>query len=176
MRPLRRLNASVEGAALRGELPFALATGVVYVATDVPAGAAICCPLPIPYFDSATEVAPESPAAALGTDGAARFEAVVAYVEENLGRLVPPPASNLPVLGVHPVVQGRGIGLALMRAFFARAAVDHLPACWATWTPRNVAFYRRTGGELVGEGVAPGPNRQYWLFRREPNNPERNGN
>ena len=53
-------------------------------------------------------------------------------------------------------VQGRGIGTALIRTFVARDAADHLPACWATWTPRNVAFYRRTGGELVGEGVAPG--------------------
>jgi hypothetical protein len=42
--------------------------------------------------------------------------------------------------------------------------------------PRNVAFYRRTGGELVGEGVAAGADRQYWLFRWEPNNPERNDN
>jgi GNAT superfamily N-acetyltransferase len=139
-----------------GELPFALATGVVYVLTDVPAGAAICCPLPIPYFDAATEGAPASPAAALGTDGAARFDAVVAYVEEHLGRFVPPPASYLPVLDVHPAVWGCWIGTALIHAFFARAAADHLPACWVTWTPRNVAFYRRTGDELVGEGVAPG--------------------
>ena len=158
------------------ELPFAQATGVVSVSADVPAGAAICWPLPIPHFDSATEIAPESLEAALGTDGAARFEAVVAYVKEHLDRLVPPPASYLPVLGMHPAVQGRGIGTDLRRAFFARAAADHLTACRATWTPRNVASYRRTGGEPVGEGVAAGADRQYWLFRWEPNNPERNDN
>jgi GNAT superfamily N-acetyltransferase len=96
------------------------------------------------------------PSAALGTDGAARFEAVVAYVKEHLDRLVPPLAPYLPVLGVHPAVQRRGIGTVLIRSCFARVAADHLLACWATWTLRNVAFYRRTGDELVGEGVAPG--------------------
>ena len=115
------------------ELPFAQATGVVYVSADVPAGAAICWPLPIPHSDSATEIALESLAAALGTDGAAQFEAVVAYVKEHLDRLVPPPASYLPVLGMHPAVQGRGIGTDLIRAFFAWAVADHLTACWATW-------------------------------------------
>ena len=158
------------------ELPFAQATGVVSVSADVPAGAAIRWPLPIPHFDSAAEIAPESLAAALGTDGVARFEAVVAYVKEHLDRLVPPPASYLPVLGVHPAVQGRGIGTDLRRAFFARVAADHLNACWATWMPRNVAFYRRTGSELVGEGLAAGADRQYWLFRWKPNDPERNDN
>jgi GNAT superfamily N-acetyltransferase len=72
------------------------------------------------------------------------------------------------VLGVDPAAQGLGIGTALMRAFFTRAAADQLPACWVTWTPRNVAIYERLGGEVVGEGVVPGAERKYWLFRWSP--------
>src|SRR3954469_18353475 len=92
---------------------------------------------------------------------------VVTHVEEPLGHLVPPPAWYLPVLGVDPA-QGCGTGTALMRAFFSRTAADQLPACWATWTSRNVAFYERLGGDVIGEGVAPGAELKYWPFRWQP--------
>ncbi len=74
----------------------------------------------------------------------------------------------LPILGVEPSRQGCGVGSALLRPILERAAADGLPCYLDTLQPRNVAFYRKHGFEVLVEGVEPVSGLRYWCFRRGP--------
>ncbi len=71
------------------------------------------------------------------------FEAVDAYHPKE-------PHWYLPLIGIDPVWQGRGIGSALMRHALARADADGLPAYLESSHPRNVPFYEHFGFEALG--------------------------
>lgn len=55
----------------------------------------------------------------------------------------------LPFIGVDPVVQGRGLGSALMEAALTRVDRERLPAYLENSNPRNRALYERFGFEVV---------------------------
>lgn len=74
---------------------------------------------------------------------------------EALSRLHEPPAPHyyLGVLGVHPSLQGRGAGKALLEAFCRRSAADPLSAgvYLDTANPSSLEFYLRNGFALRRE-------------------------
>jgi GNAT superfamily N-acetyltransferase len=79
---------------------------------------------------------------------------------ESLSRSHEPPAPHyyLGVLGVHPAVQGRGAGKALLEAFCRRSATDPL-SCGVyldTGNPSSLEFYLRNGFALRGEDALEG--------------------
>lgn len=64
----------------------------------------------------------------------------------------------LPLIGVEPFAQGRGLGSAIMKHALRRVDADGCLAYLESTNPRNVALYRRFGFEPVGEiriGRAP---------------------
>jgi ribosomal protein S18 acetylase RimI-like enzyme len=72
-------------------------------------------------------------------------------VMEEMGRFHPhEPHWYLPLIGVDPARQGRGIGAALMRHALARCDAEGMPAYLESSNPRNITLYRRHGFEPLG--------------------------
>ena len=64
----------------------------------------------------------------------------------------------LPLIGVEPNAQGRGLGGALMRHAVARCDQEDAVAYLESSNPRNISLYERHGFEVMGEiqvGSAP---------------------
>ena len=64
----------------------------------------------------------------------------------------------LPLVGVEPNAQGRGLGGALMRHAVARCDQEDAVAYLESSNPRNISLYERHGFEVMGEiqvGLAP---------------------
>lgn len=73
----------------------------------------------------------------------------------------------LPLIGVDPAHQGRGIGSALLRHALQRADRDGLPAYLEATTERNKALYERHGFEVVGV-IQYGASPPMWPMWRKP--------
>jgi len=69
-------------------------------------------------------------------------------------------------VGVEPVLQGTGVGGALMRAFGDRMDEAGEIAWLETDKPENVVFYRRAGYEVAAEVEEHGLTT--WFMRRDP--------
>jgi ribosomal protein S18 acetylase RimI-like enzyme len=64
----------------------------------------------------------------------------------------------LPLIGVEPNAQGRGLGAALLRHALERFDREGALAYLESSNPRNIPLYERHGFEIVGEirvGAAP---------------------
>jgi len=64
----------------------------------------------------------------------------------------------LPIIGVEPNSQGKGLGGALMRHAVARCDKERSVAYLESSNPRNIPLYLRHGFEVIGEiriGAAP---------------------
>jgi RimJ/RimL family protein N-acetyltransferase len=73
----------------------------------------------------------------------------------------------LPLVGVEPSWQGKGLGTAVMRPMLERCDHERVPAYLEATTPRNRALYERVGFEVVDEFSFPkGP--PMWPMRRAP--------
>jgi ribosomal protein S18 acetylase RimI-like enzyme len=76
------------------------------------------------------------------------------------------PHYYLPVVGVEPEWQGRGLGTALMRPVLERCDDDMLPAYLEATSPRNRALYQRHGFEVTGQfSVGPGSPPSWRMWR-----------
>ena len=80
---------------------------------------------------------------------------------------IPGPHWYLPLLGVRPESQGRGLSRAVLQPIFEAADRDRVPVYLETMTEVNVTIYRRLGFELKGFTELPEglPN---WEMVREP--------
>jgi GNAT superfamily N-acetyltransferase len=95
------------------------------------------------------------------------FEDVNAVFEQ-MGELHP--SANhwyLPLTGVDPVAQGRGLGSALLRHALATCDRDGLPAYLEATAPRNRDLYERHGFSVVGV-IQAGSSPPLWAMLREP--------
>jgi ribosomal protein S18 acetylase RimI-like enzyme len=57
----------------------------------------------------------------------------------------------LPLIGVDPAYQGRGLGDALMSFALQHCDRDRAPAYLESTNPRNISLYRRHGFEPLGK-------------------------
>ena len=91
------------------------------------------------------------------------------YHEAVLACLPPGPFHVLPLLGVHPEFQGRGLGEQLIAELHRWCAEDSSSqgVVLDTGDPHYLAYYQRLGYEEIGE-VAIGPIRQHVLFHANP--------
>lgn len=76
----------------------------------------------------------------------------------------------LPLIGVDPSCQGRGLGDKLMTASLARCDADRLPAYLESSNPRNIPFYERHGFEVMGK-IQVGSSPTIVPMLRRPNTP-----
>ena len=81
----------------------------------------------------------------------AHLQRDVASLLEQMERYHPKePLWYLPLIGVDPARQGRGVGSALMRYALALCDRDKRSAYLESTNPRNVPLYQRHGFELLG--------------------------
>jgi ribosomal protein S18 acetylase RimI-like enzyme len=74
----------------------------------------------------------------------------LAGVMEEMGKSHPDePHWYLPVIGVDPMLHGRGLGSVLMRHALERADADGVPAYLESSNPRNISLYERHGFEII---------------------------
>jgi GNAT superfamily N-acetyltransferase len=72
------------------------------------------------------------------------FEAMAGYEPQE-------PHWYLPIIGVDPARQGRGLGAALLRPVLAQCDRARLPAYLESTNPRNRPLYERLGFRAIGE-------------------------
>jgi ribosomal protein S18 acetylase RimI-like enzyme len=121
----------------------AFARGSAY-ATAGYAGAALWLPPGVePDDDGLNEVMQSTVSESQLEDGAAVFEQMAKYHPQE-------PHWYLPLIGVDPAHQGKGLGDALMSYALNRCDRERVPAYLESSNPRNVSFYRRHGFEPVG--------------------------
>jgi GNAT superfamily N-acetyltransferase len=73
----------------------------------------------------------------------------------------------LPLTGVDPVAQGRGLGSALLEYSLARCDRDAKPAYLEATSPRSRALYARHGFDEIGM-IQSGSSPPMWPMLREP--------
>lgn len=78
------------------------------------------------------------------------------------------PHYYLPMLGVEPGSQGRGMGSALMYPILSRCDAEQVPAYLESSTPRNRALYERHGFEVTGEFNPGRGGPVFWRMWRNP--------
>jgi GNAT superfamily N-acetyltransferase len=76
--------------------------------------------------------------------------ALMDVLEEMGGYHPEEPHWYLPLIGVEPAMQSRGLGAALLRHGLRACDRDRLPAYLESSNPRNVPLYQRHGFELLG--------------------------
>jgi GNAT superfamily N-acetyltransferase len=104
----------------------------------------------------------------LGAAAWERFRTLMDHMEQFHHQDVQPRHWYLPILGVDPAHQGRGLGGRLLAPILARADTEGLPCYLETVEPRNVPFYQKHGFAVVTEGVEPYSGVRFWTCRRDP--------
>lgn len=102
-------------------------------------------------------VAPDEAAiGALVEQTVAAGQRPVAYeIFEQMGRAHPEaPHWYLPFIGVHPQLQGRGLGSRLLEVSMRACGTDEGPAYLESTNPCNVPLYRRHGFNVTGKILA----------------------
>ncbi|MFM8270868.1 MAG: GNAT family N-acetyltransferase [Gemmata sp.] len=79
---------------------------------------------------------------------------------------VPGPHWYVPLLGVRPEAQGRGLSRVTLEPIFAAADRGRVPVYLETATEPNVAIYKKLGFELLGRRVLTGGLPNWELLRR----------
>ena len=73
----------------------------------------------------------------------------------------------LQLIGVDPVLQGKGYAGTLLRAMFTRIDKEHLPCYLETQNEKNVSIYQHHGFKVVEEFTVPSTDFSNWAMLRE---------
>lgn len=94
-------------------------------------------------------------------------QAEVFAVFEAMGNVHPQePHWYLPMIGVRPDRQGRGLGSAMLRPVLARCDAEDIPAYLEATTERNRALYARHGFQLIATIEVAGCPPLYAMLRQ----------
>jgi ribosomal protein S18 acetylase RimI-like enzyme len=104
----------------------------------------------------------------IGEDSLARFSLFMEQVASVHEHLIPEPHWYLMVLGVDPPYQGQGVGSTIIQSTLARADMEGRRCYLETAKPRNVAFYRKHGFEVVDQADISGGGLHIWMMARAP--------
>lgn len=114
--------------------------------------------------------APDEAAVAAAFERSAPPERLAALFElmEKMGGHHPDePHWYLPLMGVDPAQQGRGLGAALLRHALACVDREGMPAYLESTNPANLSLYRRHGFEVIAE-LRAGDSPLVFPMLREP--------
>ena len=96
-----------------------------------------------------------------------RFFGMMRLIDEMHKELMPGRHWYLLALGVAPEAQGRGIGRRLIAPILARSDEDSFPCYLETQTEANIAFYRKSGFDVIDKRREPVCELPVWFMRRE---------
>jgi ribosomal protein S18 acetylase RimI-like enzyme len=117
--------------------------GSAYCTEDL-AGAALWLPPGVhPDQEMLSEIVRRSVSPSMFDNVSALFDRMATYHPSE-------PHWYLPLIGVDPAHQGKGIGNALMKFALERCDQDGAPAYLESTSPRNVSLYRSHGFEALG--------------------------
>lgn len=105
---------------------------------------------------------------AIGADGAARMDLLVAEQRSLRDRDLTPNTWYLPWLGVDPVSQRTGAGTALLNSMFARLDATKSDIYLETEKAANVPYYHQHGFTTITKGTITNGGPNYWTLRRTP--------
>ncbi len=138
----------------------AFAAGAAYQAANF-AGAALWVPP-----DSEDEAAEEAMSQILEQAIAPeRLDDVASVFEAMLSHHPTEPCWYLPLIGVDPCHQGRGLGAALMKYALSKCDEQGLPAYLESSNPANITLYERHGFEVTGRIEVAGCPPVHPMFR-----------
>jgi len=92
---------------------------------------------------------------------------LMAVFEQMISHHPDEPCWYLPLVGVDPILQGRGYGALLMRHAVRRCDADGVPAYLESSNPRNISLYLRHGFEILGT-IQVGDSPMVTPMRRNP--------
>jgi len=94
-----------------------------------------------------------------------RLEAAAPFFEQMAAHHPEEPHWYLPMIGVDPAHQGKGVGSALLARALHDVDATGLPAYLESSNPANVPLYQRFGFEVVGEIRAAGSPAMFPMSR-----------
>src|SRR5438093_3904219 len=97
-----------------------------------------------------------------------RYVKWASFSEHLHKRDMPPRHWYLPLIGVDPPRQGKGLGGDLMQVALARADADRVPCYLENTKERNLPLYAKHGFEVIVEINVPGGGPTIWTMKREP--------
>jgi GNAT superfamily N-acetyltransferase len=103
----------------------------------------------------------------LGPQGSENYHAIINFMTPLAEHHVPADAWHLSIVGVHPNVQGRGLGQALLQPTLQEASSRGRVCYLETFTRRNVVFYERLGFVSIAEHAEPTTGSSYVVMRRD---------
>jgi GNAT superfamily N-acetyltransferase len=134
--------------------------GTAYLAPDFAGAALWLKPEAEPDEDSLIGLFWESTSSEVQKDLFPMFEQMDAFHPKG-------PHWYLPMIGVEPSRQGRGVGSALMQHSLASCDSDGLPAYLESTNPKNIPLYQRFGFEQIGV-IRPGDAPPLFPMLRKP--------
>ena len=151
-------------------LRFGVLAGEVYTTAPAMEAAALWLPPGVQWTRERVQAAGlHELSSIIGADAISRFREVTDCEAQARERDMTEPYWYLLLLGVEPTLQGRGLGGELIAPTIQRAHREGAPCYVETEQPRNVAFYRRHGFELIIDGQAAGTTGvRFWTFRQPP--------
>ena len=149
-------------------LRFGILAGEVYTTAPAMEAVALWLPPGVQWTRERVQAAGlHELSSVIGADAIARFRDVVGHEAQARERDMTEPYWYLLLLGVEPALQGRGLGGELIAPMIQRAHREGVPCYVETEQPRNVAFYRRHGFELIIDGQSAGSTGvRFWTFRQ----------
>ena len=104
----------------------------------------------------------------LGFGAFGRYLKLANFSEHLHKRDMPPRHWYLPLIGVDPSRQGRGLGGRLMERALARADADRVACYLENTKERNLPFYEKHGFEVIVEEKVAEDGPTIWTMKREP--------
>jgi GNAT superfamily N-acetyltransferase len=104
----------------------------------------------------------------LGSSATQRYETMTHFMADQVPQPVAEGAWYLSIVGLHPLVQGTGLGHVLLQPTLSDADATGSSCYLETFSERACGFYARNGFIVHASHVERVTGHEYWLMVREP--------